>query len=648
MKEIPVKFPDNYQNVTVPHTWYLNDEYYRGVAVYEATISCPQNENAYLEFQGADQWCKVYINQNFAGEHKGGYSTFRIPIKKDFIQNDQITIQVYLDNTNHGTINPIFGDFTIYGGLYRDVSLIIVAENHFDMMYYGTQGVLIQTEVNDHIGQVHITPKVILNKNGDAPHIVYEIKDFSGTLIYSQTGSITKSSTLTIEDVELWNGLGNSKLYFLTAKLICDDIEYDCVELPFGFRTIRIEAETGFFLNENPLFLRGVAKHQDYDNCCCATTENEQAYDIRLIKEIGANAVRLSHYQHPQYTYDLCDKEGFIVWAEIPVLRLSRDTDLLENGIEQLKELILQNMHHPSICFWGIQNEIGMFGTEQYMFDYCEKLTTLAKQLDSSRIIACANMNQVEITNPLNRITDAVGQNLYFGWYYGEMQDYQTYLDEFHSQNPNIPVGISEYGVDCNLHFHSETPKVRDYSEEFQALFHETVYPIFESKTYLWGSFVWNMFDFGSAIRNEGGVKYKNCKGLVTYDRKTKKDAFYYYKARWSNEPFVHIAGKRFLKRNADHITIKVYSNLPKVTLLVNNRETLSTAPQQPGIFLFTNIDLISDGEVKIQAVAENCTDNATFFYTDVPEESYIYHDENKGQNVRNWFIKEDSPKTDQ
>ena len=643
MAEVPVKFPNNYQTITVPHTWYLDDDYYRGVAVYETTISCLPNWNAYLEFQGADQWCKVYINQMFAGEHKGGYSTFRIPIKKDFIQNNKITIQVYLDNTNHGTINPSFGDFTIYGGLYRDVSLITVAENHFDMMYYGTQGLLIQTDVNDHVGQVNITPKVILNKNGHTPHIVYEIRDSTKTLVYAQTGCINEKTTLTIENVCLWDGLENASLYFLNARLICDDIEYDRVELPFGFRTIHLSPETGFYLNGKSLFLRGVAKHQDYDNCYCATTVKEQSHDIQLIREIGANAIRLSHYQHPQYTYDLCDKEGCIVWAEIPVLRLSMDTDLLENGIEQLKELILQNMHHPSICFWGIQNEIGMFGTEQYMFDYCKKLTTLAKELDSSRIIACANMNQVEIANPLNSITDAVGQNLYFGWYYGKMQDYKTYLDEFHSQNPNMPIGISEYGVDCNLHFHTETPTVRDYSEEFQALFHETVYPILESKTYLWGSFIWNMFDFGSAIRNEGDIKHKNCKGLVTYDRKIKKDAFYYYKARWSNEPFVHITGKRFQKRNAAQITIKIYSNLPQVTLLINGKQTLSKTPQQPGVFLFPDIDLITDGQTKIQAIAENCTDNAVFVYTDIPEESYIYHDTNKGQNVRNWFIKETS-----
>lgn len=632
-----------YENVTIPHTWYQYDDYYRGIAVYRTNIECrlSDEEEAYLEFQGADQWCKVYCNQHYAGEHKGGYSTFRIPIKKGYIEDGQLEIIVLLDNRNSGAINPIFGDFTVFGGLYREVTLIIVSENHFDLMYYGTSGVLVNTVMQTgDIGKVIAIPNVCVSGDIDKSVIRYELYDETHKLVLCEEAGIDQTSELVVEKPVLWDGKGKGHLYLLRAMLLCNEKLYDTVEIQCGFRSISLDSETGFWLNGKNIKINGVAKHQDFEDVFCASGRIHQEKDIELIKEIGANAVRLSHYQHPQLTYNLCDKEGLIVWAEIPMLKMTENEMLIENAKEQLKELILQNMHHPCICFWGIQNEIAMFRDTEYMHQKCRELNELVKQLDPFRLSACANLHGVEAESELNSITDMVGYNLYFGWYYGKIKDYGSYLDEFHRKKPDTALGITEYGVDCNLEFHSTEPKVKDYSEEFQSLFHENVYPILESKPYLWGNFIWNMFDFSSAIRNEGGIKYRNCKGLVTYDRKEKKDSFYYYKARWSDEPFLHIAEKRYQKRNSRYMTVKVYSNMGTVSLYVNGELADTKEEDQKGIFLFQGIKLDANG-ICIEAISGALSQTAVFYYTESPVESYKYKEAGSGAHVKNWFLDE-------
>ena len=632
---------EHYENIVVPHTWYKDNDYYRGCAVYYKKISysIQENEESYLEFQAADQWCRVYVNRRFAGEHKGGYSAFRIPVNKEYIVGDELEIHVFVDNGNRGEISPLFGDFTVYGGLYRGISLITVPNNHFDLMYYGTKGILISTEKNDdNTWSVIVEPKTVVKDEKESFTILYEVQNQEGQVVGSCVGKIDETAEILVNNPILWNGKENPYLYYVTASLCQDNKLWDRVELSCGFRTIEINAEHGFYLNGKQLKLNGVAKHQDYAGCFCATSENEQEKDMELIGEIGANAIRLSHYQHPQYTYDLCDKKGYVVWAEIPMLKMTENEQLIENAKEQLKELILQNMHHPSICFWGIQNEIGMFKDVAYMHKYCRELNEIVNELDSSRISTCANLNTVEQTSELNNITDMVGYNLYFGWYYGEMQDYDVYLDEFHKNMPHVCLGISEYGVDCNLQFHTDKPKVKDYSEEFQALFHETVYPILRSKEHLWGSFVWNMFDFGSAIRDEGGVQYRNSKGLVTFDRKIKKDAFYYYKAQWSKEPFIHIAEKRFEKRQDSITRIKIYSNMECIDLYVNEEKVEALTQTNKGVFLSNQIQL-REGENKIRAVSGVYEDATKICYDGLEHSEYIFKTEDSKEHVTNWFL---------
>lgn len=638
--------PDTgYEPVSVPHTWYSDDDQYRGLALYRKSIKTEKEwKNVFLEFCGADQNCKVYVNNIYAGEHKGAYATFRIQVPEEALTAGTLNVEVFLTNVLDKTISPITGDFTIYGGLYRDVNLLVTEDDHFDYMYYGTDGILLNTVLEGNQGIIHIEPHAITVEK-DAM-IQYEISDKNGNIVTTKESKISECVDITILDPAVWDGRNETHLYKVCARLLVNGQVVDQTVKKTGFRSFKMTADHGFYLNGVKTRLNGVSKHQDYAEVFSAITPEHTKKDFKLIDEIGANAVRLSHYQHAQEIYELCDSEGYIVWAEIPMLKMTEDRELLENAEQQLTELILQNMHHPSILFWGIQNEIGMFMDAPFMHEECRKLTSIAKELDPTRLVTAANLYTVKYESELNNVTDMIGYNLYYGWYYGQMTDYDKALDQLHKVRNNMPVGMSEYGVDASPFLHSDEPKVKDYSEEYQALYHETVYPIFKSKEYLWGSFVWNMFDFSSSRRNEGGVKYINQKGIVTFDRKIKKDAFYYYKAQWSNEPFVHICSKRFEKRVTDQITIKIYTNLPEVEL--NFAEgSLSGKNDGNGCVLFSNVALNegkNEFKVKASLVDGICvTDSAVFLKVDQPEESYTLPDSDAGSAVKNWFLDEDS-----
>lgn len=384
--------------------------------------------------------------------------------------------------------------------------------------------------------------------------------------------------------------------------------------------------------------LHGVAKHQDSDSVFSAATMDQWQRDIALIHEIGANAIRLSHYPHPTEVYDLCDKYGFVVWAEIPLLKLTENETLFANAKQQLKEMVLQNMHHPSICFWGLQNEIAIYGEFPFMTEKMKALNEIAHALDSTRLTACANLNVVHPESTLNQITDVTAYNIYYGWYYGDFADNGKFLDDFHKTNPNMPLAILEYGADASIKFHSADPKVNDYSEEFQALYHETVYPMIAQRDFVWGSFVWNMFDFTSPIRQTADVKNRNIKGLVTFDRQTRKDSFFYYKAMWAKDPFVYIAGKRYQNRAEESISVKVYSNQPNVTLTINGKTV--TQAVLNGNTVFSNIAL-NMGANRITAQSGHTSDEATFYRKTEEDPSYTYVDQHPGLNVRNWFLDE-------
>ncbi len=627
--------------VTLPHTWYKDDDYYQGDAVYQKKFvyAIKENKRVFVKFYGVDKVCKLYLNGTEVGSHEGGYNLFTVELT-DALKDGENVFTILVSTDKKYQVSPISGDFAVFGGIHRKVEFIETEAACFDRTYYGTDGVILQTRLNDRgEGEVWAQARVSSQQKVD---IVYTILEEQKQIV-----SVTSESSdefvkiATISEPKLWNGLNATFLYVVRAELKSEEAEVlDTFEKKVGFRHINMDAEKGFFLNGSHLKLHGVAKHQDTHEVFSAATMDNWKEDMDLIKEIGANAVRLSHYPHPQEVYDLCDEMGFVTWAEIPMLKLTEDEHLFENAKHQLTEMILQNMHHPSICFWGIQNEIAIYGEFPYMAEKMHELNDMVHELDETRFSTCANLNVVHPTSDLNQITDVTAYNIYYGWYYGEFADHGKFLDEFHETNPEMPLGISEYGADTSTAYHSDDPKVNDYTEEFQALYHETVYPMMAERDFVWGSFVWNMFDFTSPIRQAANIKNRNIKGLVTFDRKTRKDSFYYYKAMWSKDPFVSIASKRYVNRAEETITVKVYSNQPEVTLLVGEHSFNVATENGSAIFRGVPLEM---GENLIIAKAGEVMDETIFIRQESADESYVYVDQNPGLNVRNWFLDEQS-----
>ena len=638
---IPVERENlDWETVSLPHTWYREEDPYHGLVLYRREIGVGKAwKKAFLEFEGADQRCRVFVNGKEIGEHNGAYARFRFPVPEAALKSGELRIEALLDNRVSADVSPNFGDFTIFGGLYRNVNLLVTSEDHFDYCYYGTDGVIARAAVQDDgSGLLALEPHVCTEREDAC--IVYTLTGPEGELAAESTAPAKESVSLRVPEPKLWNGKKAPELYTLRAELQIDGETADEAEIRVGFRTVSMSPDDGLRLNGEHIKLCGVAKHQDRAGVFSAVSREQIDEDFALIREIGANAIRLSHYQHPQHTYDRCDEDGLLCWAEVPMLKMTENGALYANIEQQLIELVLQNIHHPSIFCWGIQNEIGMFRDAPFMHEECRVLTALAKRLDPNRLVTAANLYNVKPASQLNAITDMVGYNLYFGWYYGEMPDYSKYLDNYHAQRPEMPLGISEYGVDCNVKLHSETPRVKDYSEEFQALWHETVYPVLQSKDYLWGSFIWNMFDFSSDRRSEGGVKYINGKGLVSHDRTLRKDAFYYYKAKWSAEPFVHLCASRFVRRARERIDVKIYTNLPRVTLWKDGEKIGIGENNGNGTVLLRDVAL-APGINRLWAVSGDCEDRCLFERVEKPEESYLLPEESGGA-VRNWFLSDD------
>ena len=624
------------ESVSLPHTFSRDGQTWKGNAVYRRRVQTdPRWRHVFLEFEAVDQCCRVLIDGAETGRHQGGYSRFRVPVPADALQKPAFEIAVLVTNTVNEHVSPHFGDFTVCGGIPRPVNLIICEETHFDYLYHGTDGLIVRTRIDpEGRGVLRIEPHTVGAEQGV---LALSLMNPRGELEISGEYSAKEPFEIIVAAPVRWDGRNDPALYILEASLTVNGREQDAVRLQTGFRSVEADS-SGLRLNGSPCFLRGVAKHQDRAEVYTAVTAKQIAEDFDLIDEIGANAVRLSHYQHPQAAYDECDRRGILCWAEIPMLKMTEDEALQENARQQLTELILQNIHHPSVYCWGIQNEIAMFRDAPFMHEKCRELNALAKRLDPDRLTACANLYPVPPESGLNGITDIVGYNYYFGWYYGEFSDYGKYLDAFHTARPGVTVGISEYGADANLKLHSAKPKVKDYSEEYQALYHESVYPHLKARPWLWGSYVWNMFDFSSDRRNEGGTKGINAKGLVTWDRAIRKDAFYYYKAQWSSRLFLHICGKRYAQRAEETVTVKVYTNCPEAELTVNGQTAGTKRNCGNGTILFENVPLQA-GKNILAAVCGDTRDEAELTRVDREPEEYRLPDDGQGGNVLNWFL---------
>ncbi|MBQ8583567.1 MAG: glycoside hydrolase family 2 protein [Clostridia bacterium] len=619
--------------VNLPHSWNATDgqdggnDYFRGSCLYVKEIKkadLPEAAKYYIEIQGANSSADLYVGGEKLMHHDGGYSTWRADITEALGEGAEIAIVV--DNAPNETVYPQMADFTFYGGLYRDVNIIAVAENHFDLDYYGGKGLAITPKVEG--ADATVTVDVYTTDLADGQKLVYSIYDKDEKLLLS-TETEEKTATFKLEGVHLWHARRDPYLYCCEVEIKAGDEVVDSVCSRFGVRSFEIDPERGFILNGEEYPLHGVSRHQDRLGVGNALTHEHHIEDMDLICEVGANTIRLAHYQHDQFFYDLCDERGMVVWAEIPYIS-KHLPGARENTISQMKELITQNYNHPSIVVWGLSNEITMNGEDEDLISNHVELNDLCHEMDKTRLTTIACVSMCSIDAKYNKIPDVISYNHYFGWYGGDTSMNGPWFDNFHAKYPNIPIGVSEYGCEA-LNWHTSNPTQGDYTEEYQAYYHEELIKQLFTRKYIWSTHVWNMFDFGADARAEGGENGQNHKGLVTMDRKYKKDSFYAYKAWLSDEPFVHLAGKRYIDRVEDVTKVTVYSNLPEVELFANG-ESLGKKTAEDHFFYF---DVPNKGETKLVAKAGELTDESVIRKVDEMNQDYVLKE--KGA-VLNWF----------
>lgn len=632
--------------LNLPHTWNNLDGqgdnndgmYARMKCSYSKDLAPIEYGRVMLEFEGANSICEVKIDGTTLGVHRGGYSHFRFDIT-NYIRSG-CTVTADVDNNDYADVYPSTADFTFWGGLYRSVNLIVTGDCHFSCRDYSSDGLYVTPFKNGDSRFLGI--KALIDNPADGAVIRYTLYDAKGKVYRSAESDINKDTTvIDCGNPNLWNGRKDPYLYTLTAEIVMPDGSVsDNLTVKTGFRDFEIDAQKGAFLNGKHIKLKGLCRHQDRADMGNALTIKEHTEDMDIICETGANALRLAHYQQASEFYDLCDERGILVWAEIPMIsRFSPKKH--QNAKMQLLELIKQNYNHPSIFCWGIENEITIGGAKPALQACLEELNNIVHTVDTTRYSTCAQVSMLKVDSPLNSITDILGYNHYFGWYMDSCDGLAKWFDRFYAANPDKKLCLSEYGAEAVLRWQTDNPQQGDYTEQYQCLYHEKYLKEINSRDELWGSFLWNTFDFGSCIRSEGGVKGKNNKGLVTYDRKIKKDAFYLYKATWSDEKMLHICGSRFVNRPAGTTSVKVYSNYPEVKLTAGeNTYTLKGET----VFDFKDVP-IALGENVITAKAGKATESITIIGVEEPDESYVLP-ESQHSFVRNWFNDETQPGT--
>lgn len=615
--------------VTLPHTWNAVDgqdggnDYYRGTCRYVRGLKkseLPEGGEVWLEADGAAHTAEVFLNGEKLARHEGGFSRFRVNLTEFLREENELAITV--DNSDNDTVYPQKADFTFYGGLYRDVKILVVPKTHFALGYRGAPGLKVTPEVDLEKKTARVTAEAWVEGAADAVEFTV-----AGQTKRAPVENGRAQAVFTLENVHLWDGLDDPYLYEASAALESGD----AVRTRFGCRVFEIDPQKGFFLNGRSYPLRGVSRHQDCKGAGSALTLEHHRRDMAIIREIGANTLRLAHYQHAQEFYDLCDENGLVVWAEIPYITMHMKNGRA-NTLSQMEELIVQNYNHPCIAVWGLSNEItAASAVDDDLLENHRLLNDLCHRLDPTRRTTMAHVFMLETDSPIVAIPDVGSYNLYFGWYLGELEQNDEFFDEYHEKYPDRCIGFSEYGADANPAFQSARPEKGDYTESYQCVYHEHCLAMIEARPWLWATHVWNLFDFAADGRDEGGKNGENQKGLVTLDRALKKDAFYLYKAAWNKtEPFVHLCGSRYVDRTEPVTEIKVYSNQPEVTLLVDGKEFAV----QSGKTVFT-FEVPISGEHTIEARAGGCA--SVMLVRRAAEENPAYTFV-KRSPVLNWF----------
>lgn len=642
---LPNSLPTHWTSVDLPHTWNAvdghdgNGSFDRGTYWYAKTFATPKQafggNRVFVEILAAGQQATVYVNGTEVVYHEGGYSTFRADVTDLCKEDGENLLVVACSNERKESVYPQSADFTFYGGLYRGVNIISVPDAHFDLEYYGGPGIQVTPTPCDCGGAMFdiVTYTKGIDENFT---VLYSICDAEGKEVAGgcRPADDTKIK-LFVPDAKKWE-IDDPYLYTVTALLQRRNEAFDEVSARVGVRSFSCDPDKGFIINGKETPLRGVSRHQDMLYKGNALSKADHYHDAELIKELGANTIRLAHYQHNQYFYDACDEMGFVVWAEIPFISvMNKDPEAHQNCISQMKELIIQNYNHPSICFWGISNEILIGGISEQLVENHKELNELVKELDPTRLTTIAHVSMTPIESPLHHITDVISYNHYFGWYGGKMEENGPWMDNFHKVHPDLCLGLSEYGCEGIVTYHGPNPACKDYSEEYQALYHEHMAKMLEERPWIWSSHVWNMFDFGCAARDEGGVAGRNNKGLVTMDRKTKKDSYYIYKAYWNKAPMVHICGRRYAQRAGEMTEIRVYSNQPTVTLYLNGEKAEEKSAEK--VFVFTVA--LAEGQNIVVAEAGGVKDSITLEKVEKEPEIYVLPEVNeRAEGVANWF----------
>ena len=595
-----------WQRVDLPHTWNALDaqdgpkvpftpDYFRGVGWYRKAVTVPRdlrNRQLFLEFGGASSVAEVYVNGTLVGSHQGAFTRFRVDVTEAL--GDRGTIAVKVDNSARPDVAPLTGDFPIFGGLYRGVSLIATQATHLDLLDAGSPGVRIRQQyLSDAAATVAVTSRVI---NPDRAQVVTRIANARGDVVARATSPAgsTVVQMLNVANPHRWHGTDDPYLYSVRVSVVVRGKVVDQVTQPLGLRTIAIDAAGGLLLNGRHYKIHGVNRHQDRLNEGWATTDAQVDRDVRLMREMGVNALRTAHYPQAELVYELADKYGILVYTEVPFVGITAiragsnaSPELTANLVSQSREMVRSLGNHPSIAWWGIGNE------QSDLPDVHQNLQAIAdtiKAEDPTRLTvyaAEAGTTDTNLTTPLLNHADLSAYNEYSGWYYNTPSAFGTRMDALHAAEPGRRVGITEYGAGASIYQHTEWPGTPagsaqipvEHPEEYQAYYHQQLWSQIEARDYLWGTFVWNMFDFASDFRNEGDRPGRNDKGLVTYDREVRKDAFYYYKSAWTDTPTVHIVSKRWTQRTQAQTTIRVFSNAASVTLRLNG--VRYTAPVQ-------------------------------------------------------------------
>ena len=626
---VPVFIPENWENVTLPHTWNGTDgqdgggDYFRGKCCYVRSLPAdlPATGKYFLEINGANSSAEVFLNGRFLASHHGGYSTWRVELPEA-----GGILAIVVDNSANDRVYPQVADFTFYGGLYRNVQLICVPDSHFDLTHFGGPGIRVTPVMEGEDAKVAVEVRITGRKPEQT--VRYSLHNAAGKVLGTYEGG--RNANFRIRNAHLWQGRKDPYLYSMTAELLEDGRVLDSLSTRFGCRSFRIDPQRGFLLNGEEYPLRGVSRHQDRPGIGNALLPEHHREDMALIREMGATTIRLAHYQHDQYFYDLCDEYGMVIWAEIPYIS-NHMPGGRENTVQQMKELITQNYNHPSIVVWGLSNEITMSGaSDPDLLENHRILNDLCHAMDKTRLTTMAVLSMCSMDEDYVHIPDTVSYNHYFGWYGGDTSMNGPWFDRFHAKYPNSPIGCSEYGCEA-LNWHTSDPKQGDYTEEYQAYYHEELIRQLFTRKYLWATHVWNMFDFAADSRSEGGENGMNHKGLVTFNRQYKKDAFYAYKAWLSPEPFVHICGKRYVDRVEDMTRVTVYSNQPEVELFANGK-SLGLRQAEDHFFYFSVPNM---GETILTAVAGDCRDESRIRKVDTFNESYRLKEQGA---ILNWF----------